>query len=479
MNSNSRFYFVLLSAGSAVGLGNVFLYPYLSFRLTGLFFIPYMIALALLGVPLLMLEFSIGQYFNKNIVDSFASVRKWLSGIGWLMLFNAFIAMSYYAVILSWHIIYIFVSFGLQWRSDAKAYFFSNVLRSGFFRGFTVFSLPVFIALIIAWAAIFFCIRKGHESMKKAFLIIFPFFVMLALLFLAYSLSLENALAGIYAFLKPDIRGLFGLDAWINAFSLAAVSLGLSFGIMHALGRKAGKGFVVGNSFIVAVFKLMSGIIIGFAVFSILGFLAIKNGTGISSLAFSGAGPEFTVLAQAFPFFYMPTLFSMLFFAFIGIFFVFGAASLAYSITHVLVHKFRTRHFNAAVFVSGFGFLLGLLFIISPGFYIMDIVSHFIYYNVVIGILLEAVAIGWFFDSWKIAHFISQNSSVNIGASWRIFIRYIAPLILLLLLLFRVKNDLLSYNSYPFAYVLIFGVGTVMLPMVAAFLMPQRIFDRR
>ena len=479
MNNNSRFFFVLLSVGAAIGLGNIWLFPYFSYKLSGLFFIPYIIALFLLGVPLLILEFSIGQYFNKDIVDLFASVKKRLSSIGWLMLFNAFIVMSYYAVVLSWHIIYFFVSFGLQWRNDAGEYFFSNVLQSEFFKGFTKFSLPAFIALILAWIVIFFYIRKGHESMKKGFLITFPFFMLLIFLFLAYSLSLDNALAGIYAFLKPNIKGLLKLETWIEAFSLAAVSIGLSFGIMHALGRKAGKGFAVGNSFIVAVFELVSGIIIGFAVFSILGFLAMKNGAGLSNVVFSDFGSEFTVLAQAFPFFYKPTLLSMLFFVFIGIFFVFGTASLAYSITYLLVNKFRTKHFNAAVFVSGLGFLLGLLFIISPGFYIMGIVNHFIYYNVIIGILLEVIAIGWFFDSWKIAHFISQNSSIKIGASWRIFIRYFAPLILLLLLFLRIKSDLLTYNNYPFAYVMIFGIGIVVFPIVIAFLMPQKIFDRQ
>ena len=100
MTNNSRFYFVLLSVSAAIGIGNILLYPYFSFKLTGLFFIPYLIALLVLGTPLLMLEFSIGQHFNKNIVDLFASVRKWFSSIGWLMVFNAFIVMSFYSVML-------------------------------------------------------------------------------------------------------------------------------------------------------------------------------------------------------------------------------------------------------------------------------------------------------------------------------------------------------------------------------------------
>ncbi|MBI3035036.1 hypothetical protein HYY71_01820 [Candidatus Woesearchaeota archaeon] len=481
MSNNSRFFFILLSVGAAIGIGNVWLYPNYSYKFGGFFFVPYIIALFLLGIPVLLLEFSIGQYFNKNVVDLFASIKKWLSGIGWLMLFNAFIVMSYYAVALSWHIIYIFVSFGLQWKQDAKSYFFSNVLQaSEGFKGFTKFSLPVFIALIIAWIVIFLYIKRGFESMKKHFLMVFPFFIALIFFFLLHSLSLDNALDGAHSLLKPRFRSMLSLDIWISSFSLAIISLGVSFGVMPAFARKSGKGFVTGNSLIVAVFALMLGFLIGFIMFGMLGFLSMKQSIALDRLVFSDFGFPFVVLAQALPFFYKPTLLSLLFFMLLAMFFIFGTASLAYSLTHALVHKFRTKHINAAIMVSGFGFLLGLLFIISPGFYIMDIAGHFVYYNVLTVLLLEAVAVGWFFDSEKISSYINQHSILKIGSLWRLFIRYLIPLILLLLLFKRIKSDLLlDYNNYPWIYVLVFGAGIVIIPLVLAFLMPQKILDRK
>ena len=481
MKNDSRFYFILIALGAAIGLGNIWLFPYFSFKLTGLFFIPYLIALFLLGMPLLMLEFSIGQYFNKNVVDLFSSIRKSFSFIGWLMLFNSLIVMSFYAVVLAWHIIYFFVSFGLQWKKDAKGYFFDNVLQaSQGFHGFTQFSLAVFVALIIAWLIVFFFIRKGFESMKKGFLVAFPIFAALMLFFLLYSLKLNHALSGVYLFLKPRFGNLLNFDAWLNAFSLAVLSLGLSFGIMHAVARKSGKGFVIGVSSIVAVFELVVSIAIGLTLFGVLGFLSVKQGLSFDKIALFDYGSGFTILAQALPFFYKPTLLSLLFFLFLSIFFVLGTSALAYSIAHVLVHKFKTKHFNAAVIVAGFGFLLGLLFVIKPGFYIMDIVSHFVYYNILIALLLEVLAIGWFFDSEKIAQYINQNSILKIGRLWKFIIKYLIPLILLALLFFQVKSDiLLGYKDYPFVYILIFGVGAVVVPLILAFLMPQRIFDRR
>jgi len=479
--NNSRFFFVLLSVGAAIGLGNIWLYPYLSFKSTGLFFVPYFIALIVLGAPLFILEFSISQYFNKNIVDCFSSIRKWFSSIGWLMAINSFIVMGIYAVIFSWHLIYVFVSFGLQWKHDAKSYFFKNVLQaSNSFGNFTQFSLPVFIALIITWVIIFFFIKKGLESMKKAFLITLPALVFFLIFFLFYSLTLNNALNGIHSFLKPNFRSFLDLNVWLNSFYLATLSLGLSFGVISAFARKCEKGFVAGNSFIIVTFKLLISIAIGFIVFGILGFLSMKQGLALDRLAFSDFNSPFVILAQALPFFYKPTLLSILFFIFLSLFFVLGTSSLAYSILTILVDKLKTKQKYAAIIVTGFGFLFGLLFIINPGFHIMTIVIHFIYYNILLALLLESLAIGWFFDSHRIVLFINQNSILKIGAVWRFVIRYTIPLILLVLIFLQLKSDVLvGHKAYPWHYTLIFGIGVVIVPLIISFLMPKRLLDRR
>ena len=477
MASNSRFFFALMAVAAAIGVGNMWSYSQLSYKTSGLFFIPYLISLIILGLPLLMLEFSIGQHFNKNVVDLFASIRKRFSFIGWLMIFNAFIAMSFYAVVLSWHIVYIFASFGVQWKNNAESYFFGNVLQaSSGFSGFTQFSLPVFIALALAWLLIFIYVKKGYESMKKGILATFPVFIILLLSFLMYALTLDNALNGIYSFLRLDLNVLLSLNAWVSSFFMAVLSLGLSFGIMHAIGRR-GKGFISGASLNVVVSELIISIAIGLILFGILGFLSI-NQAGDAGKLIGGFDTPFTVLAQALPFFYKPTLMSMLFFVFLSIFFVFGTASLAYAITHVLVHKFKAKHAHAAIIVAGFGFLFGLLFLIKPGFYIMDIISHFIFYNICIALMLELAAVGWFSDSERLAASINQGAIIKLGGLWRFFIRYAIPLIIIALVFIRIKSDLIFYNKYPFPYVLIFGVGIVVIPLTAAFLMPQKILDR-
>ena len=109
----------------------------------------------------------------------------------------------------------------------------------------------------------------------------------------------------------------------------------------------------------------------------------------------------------------------------------------------------------------------------------MDIISHFVYYNVLIAVLLEVIAVGWFFDSEKLSDFINHYSILKIGTVWRFFIRYLIPVIILALLFIQMKSDyLLNYNNYPWPYVLIFGIGIVVMPLIIAFLMPRKILDR-
>jgi len=208
MANDSRLFFIVLAVGASLGIGNLLAFTYLKFDFSGIFFIPYLIALLILGVPLLLLEFSTAQYFNRNVIDLFASIRKWFSSIGWLMIINSFILMCIYAAVFSWHVIYFFASFGTQWSQNPRNYFFSNVLQaSDGFKSFINLSLPVFIALIIAWALVFFYIRKGYEGIKKKFFATLAVFFALGLFFLFYSLSLDNALTGVYSLLKLNFSG--------------------------------------------------------------------------------------------------------------------------------------------------------------------------------------------------------------------------------------------------------------------------------
>jgi neurotransmitter:Na+ symporter, NSS family len=475
MNGNSRFFFVIFAVSAAIGLGNFLIYPYFSFGFSGLFIVAYAVSLIVIGIPLLMMEISIGQYFKKNIVDLFSQIHKGFKFIGWYTLINSFIVLSYYVVLLSWNLIYFFVSIGHQWKDNPKSYFFDNVLQiSDGLNNFTSFSMPLFISLLMSWIIIYFFIRNGYESIKKGLAIIMPLFSILLIFFFFYVLTLESSLFGIHSLLQiRDIKLLLDIDMWIAAMFLAVVSIGVSFGIMSSISKKSKKEFILGSSSIVVAFELFISIALGFIVFGMLGFLAGKQDAGL--IIFSDYAGIFDVLSQALPFFYRPTLLSMLFFMFFMMIFIMGAAALSYAISNVLVQKFNAKNFQAAVLISGLGFLMGLLFIIRPGYYIMDIMSHFVFYNMALIILFECISIGWFYKIDKLKKFIDQNSMLKVGNLWEFSIRYLIPLVILILLYFQIKSDLaLDYNNYPLWAVLLFGAGAVIIPLVISFFLPRK-----
>src|SRR5690606_4089265 len=104
---NSSFVFVLAAIGSAIGIGNFWRFPYLTYEYGGgAFLIPFLIAFVIVGLPLMILEFAVGQKFQKSAVKAFESIKKGFGVIGVLAVSISFIIMTYYAIILAWSLKY-------------------------------------------------------------------------------------------------------------------------------------------------------------------------------------------------------------------------------------------------------------------------------------------------------------------------------------------------------------------------------------
>ncbi|WP_226984199.1 hypothetical protein [Halothermothrix orenii] len=144
---SSRTAFVLAAIGSAAGLGNAWRFPYVVYKNGGgAFLIPYFIALLTAGIPLLVLEFSIGQKTQLGAPEALGKVRKKFEPFGWWTLACAFVIVSYYAGILGWIWDYIVGSFNVAWGNNAEAYFYNKVLHiSGGINELGWFSYPVLI----------------------------------------------------------------------------------------------------------------------------------------------------------------------------------------------------------------------------------------------------------------------------------------------------------------------------------------------
>jgi len=283
----SRTAFIYAAIGSAVGLGNIWRFPFLAEKFGGgAFLIPFLIALFVAGIPLLILEFALGQKIQKGAVDSLAAIKKKLSGLGWWALFTAFIVISYYVVIMAWSLIYLLVSFGTQWSENPETYFFSNVLQlSESVDSIGTIVPAIFIALLINWIFIYFIVRNGVKSVSKVVMITVPLPIILLVVLLIRAFTLDGAMIGITAYLTPDFSALFDSEVWIAAISQVFFSLTIAFGVMIAYSSYNKKDSDISkNAFTVGIADTVIAIIAGFVVFGTLGFMAEQQGVAFDEV---------------------------------------------------------------------------------------------------------------------------------------------------------------------------------------------------
>ena len=171
--------FVLAAVGSAVGLGNLWGFPYKLYSYGGgAFLIPYIVAMFCIGIPLLILEFTLGHYTQRAAPDAFRRVNKRLEFVGWWGIILGFVIITYYPTILAYCFSYmgdsiasIFTAQPLPWAGEgvegvqnASNYFFKDYLTGGSYIG--PFRSEILYMLILAWLLMYFCIFRGVKLVQ-------------------------------------------------------------------------------------------------------------------------------------------------------------------------------------------------------------------------------------------------------------------------------------------------------------------------
>ena len=161
----SKLGFILAAVGSAVGLGNIWRFPYVAYTNGGgAFLIPYFFAIFTAGIPLLILEYGMGHKFKGSTPLAIARANKKWEWLGWWPTISAFIILSYYSMILSWAVNYFGFSFKKSWGSDSNGFFHNSFLKltdSPFNFGGMVWSILIGISLIwiVNW---FICYKESR-----------------------------------------------------------------------------------------------------------------------------------------------------------------------------------------------------------------------------------------------------------------------------------------------------------------------------
>ncbi|MBL4715241.1 MAG: sodium-dependent transporter, partial [Bacteroidia bacterium] len=257
----SKLGFIMAAAGSAVGLGNIWRFPYLTGENGGgAFVLVYLLCVLLIGIPLLYNEVAIGRLTGKNPVGAMNKEKPksfWvISGI--LTIFLCFFVLSYYSVIAGWTIGYIFSSL------SGKAMDFGEFAANG---SYTIGLMSVFLLMTIG--IILGGVKGGIEKASK---IMMPILLLLIILLIIRTLTLDGAMAGVKYYLIPDLSKING-KVVLQALGQAFFSMSVGWGLMVTYGSYVPKNQNLVSSgvwiaFIDTLVALLGGLLIFPAVFA-------------------------------------------------------------------------------------------------------------------------------------------------------------------------------------------------------------------
>ncbi len=465
----NRAAFVLAAIGSAAGLGNAWRFPYIAFKNGGgAFLIPYFVALLTAGIPMIILEFSLGQKNQLGAPGSLAKVKKKFEWIGWWPVISAFVIVSYYAGVMGWAWDYVVGSFSVAWGEiGASDYFFNNVLQISSGPGeLGGFSYPVLIGVVVTWILIYFILRKGTESVGKVvwFTVTAP--VILLLILIVRSVTLPGALAGINYYLQPDFSKLLNYQVWIDAYSQVFFTLSLGMGIMIAYASYMPEDSDITNNALITVFA-NSGVsfMAGFAIFGTLGYMAQTQGVPIEEVAGAGVGLAFVTYPNAISMLpggpVVVGFFGIVFFLTLLTLGIDSAFSLVESNVAGFSDKFGWNKRKTTLGIIILLFLVGLIFSAKAGLYWLDIVDHYINsYGLVIAGILEAIAIGWYYKPETLRSYFNPISEYKIGSWWNGMVKYVIPIVLIYLLIQNFIGDVKTpYGGYALTFQWLGGWG--------------------
>lgn len=445
----NRSAFIMAAIGSAIGLGNVWRFPYIAYSNGGgAFFIPYVIALITTGIPLVALEYYLGIRHQTGPTEAYGFIRKRSNYIGWFALGTAGMITAYYAVIMGWAWTFLYHSIGVKWAGIEKAFFHSNILGiSDHITNLEGLQWPIIIGLLLTWLSIFFIIFKGVKIVGKVvnWTVGLPWLILLILII--RGITLKGAGAGLDYYLKPDFSQLLNPNVWLAAYGQIFFSLSLGFGIMIAYASYLPKDSDVNtNAWIVSFANCATSFFAGFAVFSILGYLAFQSGTPVDQVVDAGPGLAFVTYPAAIS--QLPggiisqSIFGIFFFLMLLMLGIDSAFSLAEAIVTGLKDSFKIQREKVVLGVCTVGFLIGIFYSTRAGLYWLDVVDHWMNWGLVIVGLLEAILIGWFYNTAKVIQDMDSTSAIKFGNWWIFSVKYFTPVILLITIISSVVKEI-------------------------------------
>ncbi|XP_068195982.1 sodium- and chloride-dependent GABA transporter 2-like [Antennarius striatus] len=517
--ASKREYFLVV-AGSVVGLGNVWRFPYLCFKNGGgAFLVPYGLLAVFVGIPLFLLEISMGQYTQEGFVTCWTKLCPLARGIGIGQLIILFFNTTY-ILIEAWALFYLVFSFRSQlpwatcnntWNTadcfevqmvnsstmnttqtngtSAAIEFWERrmLAMSGGIEELGSVRWELTLCLLIAWIFCYFSIWKGVRSSGKAayFTATFPYVMLLILLI--RGLTLPGAFEGIYYYLYPDINRLADLEVWIEAGSQIFFSYSLTGGILTVMGSyNKYNNNCYKDCVWICLLNSGTSFLAGFVVFSVLGFMAHEQGVSVETVTDSGPGLAFIAYPQATALMPLPQFWTVCFFLMLILLTVdthFVAVESFISANKDVIPKSSRaaiKHEILVLIICVSLFLLNLTMVTEGGIYVFQLIDFYGATRACQNFMAvgECLAIGWIFGVDRLSLVIEDMTGQRQSAFFNVCWKFIIPIVSLIsFILYLVDNQHLKINDYVYpdwAYALgwIMTFSSVaMVPLWAAGLM--------
>lgn len=478
----SRWGFVLAAVGSAIGLGNIWRFPYVAYENGGgAFLIPYMFALLTTGLSFVALEFVIGKKYRGSAPLSYFRINRHMEFVGWWQFAISFMIMSYYSVILGWAMSYIGFSASLAWGTDTKDFLFNSylhVLPDASVTNLGGIEWHAFIPLLIIWVVTLSIsyrgVKKGIERVSK---IAIPTLVFLFLIFVIRAVTLPGSGLGLTAFFQPQWDQVMNPEIWKAAYSQIFYSLSLAMGIMITYSSYLPKKTdTTNNAFIAAFSNSGFELLAGFGIFAALGFMATNSGVSINDLATGGIGLAFVVLPQIINQLPLPQFFGIVFFACLLISGITSLISLLEVCISAATDKFGWNRKRSVLIIGGLATLVSIAYSTHGGMYLLDVVDNFVNgFGVLPSAVFEIILVLWVFRKMKpLMEEANQFSQIKLGGYFKISLGLITPVMLIIILFSSLVTNLSTvYGGYPVSFVAVFGWGVVIFMLVFALLVSR------
>ena len=434
-NFGSKLGVILASAGSAVGLGNIWRFPYETGNHGGAAFILiYLGCILLLGLPIMIAEFLIGRHSQANTARAYQILApgtqwRWVGRMGVLA---GFLILGYYSVVAGWTLEYIFEAVSNSFAGKTPAEFISS------FQNFSSNPWRPALWLTLFLLATHFIIVKGVEKgIEKSSKIMMPTLFIIILVLVGCSVTLPGASRGIEFLLKPDFSKVDG-NVFLGAMGQAFFSLSLGMGCLCTYASYFSKDTnLTRTAFSVGIIDTFVAVLAGFIIFPAAFSVGIQPDAG-PSLIFITLPNVFQQAFSGIP--VLAYIFSVMFYVLFALAALTSTISLHEVVTAYLHEEFNFTRGKAARLVTAGCILLGILCSLSLGvtkdftifglgmFDLFDFVTAKL--MLPLGGLLISIFTGWYLDKKLVWSEITNNGTLKVPIYKLIIfiLKYVAPI---------------------------------------------------